>query len=294
MVVHLKSRVGGRNTTQFQRVEGARKIVNAIETRFDGKPLVIGGDWNDNPDDISLNILETGDPNAAFGPPKATDPVFLINLMEPLLNAGHVSHGKSESHIQPNGKINTIDANSRTRNKNGLGKNTNTGAILFDQILVSDELHAFHIADSARIFDGGIALQGGANAASDHLPVLAKFNFPAGKDGEPQPAGGLRIVGLLPNPVGDDAGREEVHLKNNGAAAIDLQGWRLIDKGANTFHPSGTIQPGATLKIVLPAGQLPLNNTGDTVKLFDPNGNEVHVVIYTKAQAGEGMVVAFN
>lgn len=294
MVVHLKARVGGRDKTQWQRVGAARKILDAIETRFDGKPLTIGGDWNDNPDDVALNILETGDPNATFGGPKAGDPVFLTNLMEPLLNDGHVSHGKTPADVT-NGKINTKDPNSRERNKNGLGKNTNTGDILFDQILVSDELRARHVPGSTKVFDGESAVKdGGDNAASDHLPVLAKFNFPNEKDTPPAPAaGGVRIAALLPNPAGDDAGKEEVHLKNTSGAAIDLQGWQLIDKGGSTFRPTGTLAPGATLKIVLPDGKLPLNNTGDTVTLFDATGKEIHTVTYTKQQAGEGVLVLF-
>lgn len=298
MVVHLKARVGGRDTTQWKRVGAARKIVNAIETKFDGKPLAIGGDWNDNPDDIALNVLETGDPNAAFGGPKAGDPVFLTNLMEPLLNDGHVSHGKKPADVGSNGKIDTKDPNSRERNKNGLGKNTNTGDILFDQILVSEELRARHVPGSTKVFDGESAVKdGGDNAASDHLPVLAKFNFPNEKEAQPPPeppaGGAVRIAALLPNPVGDDAGKEEVHLKNTSGAAIDLQGWQLIDKGGSTFRPTGTLAAGATLRIVLPEGKLPLNNPGDTVTLFDATGKEIHTVTYTKQQAGEGVLVLF-
>ena len=37
MVVHLKARSEGRNTTQWRRVGAARDIKTALETRFDGK-----------------------------------------------------------------------------------------------------------------------------------------------------------------------------------------------------------------------------------------------------------------
>lgn len=298
LVVHLKARVDGRNTSEWRRVAAARKLVDAIESKFDGKPLVIGGDWNDNPDDVALNVLETGDPNATFGGPKASDPVFLINLMEPLLNEGHVSHGRTMSDVS-GGKINTKDLNSRPRNKSGWGKNINTGDILFDQILVSDELNALHVPGSTKVFDGEVAVAGTGNEmASDHLPVLAKFKFSDGKQpappgAVPPAAGGLRVAALLPNPAGEDAGKEEVHLKNTSGVSVDLRGWQLIDRGGSVYHPTGTVAAGATFKILLPEGKLPLNNPGDTVTLYNPAGKEIHTVTYTKQQAGEGVLVLF-
>ena len=64
-----------------------------FECDFDDRDFILVGDFNDNPDDRSLNILETGDPNAPGGP-EGIDGPFLSNLTEPLMAAGHVSHGK--------------------------------------------------------------------------------------------------------------------------------------------------------------------------------------------------------
>ncbi len=293
MVVHAKARSNNnqpaRAATDFRRENAARMLASRIEAEFDETPLVIVGDWNDNPDDRSLNILETGDPGALGGPEEVPGP-FLFNLMEPLCAAGHVSHGRTESDVF-DGVINTIDPESRLRNNQFRGTNAHTGDILFDQIVVSDELFARLVPDSARVFSAAVAVQGTANTrASDHLPVLAQFVF--GGDA-PMPQGpAVRIVALLPDPSGPDAGREEVHLKNAAAQEVDLSGWRLVDRGENTFDLSGTIAAMGDRKIVLPAGELPLNNSGDKVTLLDAAGAVVQVVEYVKADVSPGQLIA--
>lgn len=50
LVVHMKSRLGGRATTEPRRVEAATLILRALEQRLDGKRFVLMGDWNDSPD----------------------------------------------------------------------------------------------------------------------------------------------------------------------------------------------------------------------------------------------------
>jgi hypothetical protein len=109
-------------------------VIQRFECDFDDKDFILLGDFNDNPYDRSLNILETGDPNAPGGPEEIDGP-FLANLTEPLMAAGHVSHGKSAMEIVGD-EINTLDPMSLQRNNVARGTNQHTGMILFDQILI--------------------------------------------------------------------------------------------------------------------------------------------------------------
>ncbi|MBI1852304.1 MAG: lamin tail domain-containing protein [Planctomycetes bacterium] len=297
MVVHQKSRVGGRATTDFRREGGASALVQKLKADFDDKDFFLLGDFNDDPDDRSLNILEQGDPNALGGPNDNTA-VFLINLMQPLVAQDRVSEGLGANDIDPvTNKINTIDPQSRKRDNDARGTNQNTGAILFDQILMPGWMQDRYVQGSAKVFDDGVALRGTKDdRASDHLPVYAECVF--GSDGPGGGGGGsgdtdIRIASLLPNPNGDDKSHEEVTLRSVGAADLNLTSWKLRDRQSHEFALSGTIAGGATLTIVLKNTALALNNGGDDVSLFDPQGALRHLVTYTAIQAKPGKVVVF-
>jgi endonuclease/exonuclease/phosphatase family metal-dependent hydrolase len=290
MVNHLKARSEGRNTTEPRRVGAARDLVRVLRDRFDDRDFVLLGDMNDNPDDRSMNILETGDFNAQGGPEEADGP-FMINLMDRLVAAGHVSHGRDSGDIV-SGRINTIDPESRDRNNEARGTDLHTGDILFDQILIPVEMGNRYVGGSAEVFDHEAALRGSGSArASDHLPVFAEFLF-GSEDPEP-PAPQVRIVSLLPNPAGTDAGREQVTIGNTGASAVDLTGWRLEDDSGHRFALSGTVAANSSRTITMTANTMPLTNSGDEVRLIDPAGAVRHRVSYTGAQAGSGQVVVF-
>ena len=96
MVIHAKSRVGGRATTDARREDAARALIRVLERDFDDKDFILLGDFNDNPDDRSLNILETGDPNAPAGPEEIDGP-FLMNVTEVPAARDQVSFGRTAS-----------------------------------------------------------------------------------------------------------------------------------------------------------------------------------------------------
>jgi hypothetical protein len=79
MVYHAKSRLGGRTATDPRRDGAARAMLRVFERDFDGRGFILLGDFSDNPDDRSLNLLETGDPYAPGGPEEIDGP-FLSNL----------------------------------------------------------------------------------------------------------------------------------------------------------------------------------------------------------------------
>lgn len=290
LVHYAKSRYGGRATTDYRREGASVKLVDMLKQDFDDKDFILLGDFNDNPDDRSLNILETGDVNAQGGPEEIDGPL-LINLMDQLCAEGHVSHGRSAVDIIGD-RVNTIDPNSRQRNNNARGTDTNTGDILFDQILFPVSMANKYVQGSAKVFDNSVAIQGsGSNVASDHLPVYAEFVLAA--EVEPGPTG-IRIVSMLPNPEGQDAGKEEVTIGNFTASVVNLPGFKLVDKAGNEFGLSGTIPANGKLTIVMSSNSMPLNNaSGDEVRLLDAGGNELHKVSYTGAQAKSGKTVSF-
>jgi exonuclease III len=237
-VHHAKSRRGGRATTDFQREEAARTIVRVLERDFDEKDMILLGDFNDNPDDRSLNILEPGDPNAPGGPEEIDGP-FLSNLTEPLMAAGLVSHGKGAMDIIGD-QVNTLAPASRQRHNPARGTNQHTGMILLDQILIPVRMRERHVEGSTMVFNHASALRGTEQTrASDHLPVFADFVL-GGAEPPLPPVAAARILSLLPNPDGSDEGCEQVTIGNGTAEAVELTGWMLRDRAGNRFALTGS------------------------------------------------------
>lgn len=283
LVNHWKARSEGRHTTEPRRVSAARALVGALRDRFDDRDYVVLGDFNDNPDDRSMNILETGDSNAAGGAEEVDGP-FLINLMEPLAAADHVSHGRTSGDVEGD-RVETVDAGSRDRNNDARGTDVNTGDILFDQLLIPVGMRGRYVSGSAKVFDREAAVRGSNNnRASDHLPVSAEFVF--GADEEPAPVSQVRITALLPNPSGTDAGREEVTIGNLTISQVNLSGWKLRDESGNEFALSGVVAANSSRKFIMASNSMPLTNSGDEVTLIDNTGAVRHRVSYTQAQSG--------
>ena len=95
------------------------------------------------------------------------------------------------------------------------------------------------------------------------------------------------IRALLPNPNGPDPGNETVTLYNSGARTVPLAGWKLSDRSGNVFELSGEIGPTSELEIRLVTNSLPLNNSGDEVRLIAPGEQVVSTVRYDRAASGE-------
>ena len=212
--------------------------------------------------------------------------------MDHLCADGRVSHGRTASDVI-GGKINTIDPTSRSRNNLARGTDANTGDILFDQILLPVGMAEKYIAGSAKVFDDEVAVRGsGDNVASDHLPVFAEFVFLTSEPGVPLPTG-IKIVALLPNPIGPDEGKEEVTIGNFQNTDLNLMGFMLRDHAGNTFPLAGSIPKQGKLTIVMISNSMPLNNSGDEVTLLDAQGNTKDKVSYTAADAKAGKVINF-
>jgi len=176
LVHHAKSRFGGRAKTNARRVDASKRIIDYLRVNAGDENIVLVCDCNDTPDDQSVNILETGDPEAKAEMEDRRGP-FLFNLTEPVFAEGHVSYGRNSTHIVGQ-RINTLDMDARRRNYSKRASDMATGDQLFDQILVSPKIMPAYQADSVGVFDRKVAVRGNRNnRASDHLPVYADFVF---------------------------------------------------------------------------------------------------------------------
>jgi len=100
----------------------------------------------------------------------------------------------------------------------------------------------------------------------------------------------VRVVEILPNPVGSDDNREEVTLRNFDTVAISLNNWRLRDNSGGVNFPFGTsagiIGPGE-LKTITHNGTAVLNNSGESLVLVDDDGETIQSLSYTTADEGQ-------
>lgn len=188
-VVHNKSRGGGRMNTDPQRQMAMGMLAAWIAQRPKEQHIVLG-DFNDAPDDVSLNILETGN-LAVEGGRVATSKPLMVNLMEPLYDKDYVTLGLSK--IFKGQPLDPIMGRAKSENERFRGKEYRfpddvlTEGSLFDQILVSPGLA--QRAGTPMIYSGLAALEGTwgrttkddkgnavyqekGTGASDHLPVF--------------------------------------------------------------------------------------------------------------------------
>ena len=196
-VHHAKSRRGGRVETDERRVMASKMIMQFLTSRVEKDRVILLGDFNDNPDDQSLNILEYGITNMDGGIDKNPD-TFLYNVTESLLEKDYCSYGYN--YLYDELKEPTFDPvvegareeNNKWRGrKHDFFKDVKVKAILFDQILVSQNLKD-HVVDRG-VFTGASAVVGmrsrirfkgddlsyttRGSFASDHVPVWALLKF---------------------------------------------------------------------------------------------------------------------
>ncbi|MBX3096759.1 MAG: endonuclease/exonuclease/phosphatase family protein [Fimbriimonadaceae bacterium] len=190
---HMKSRGGGRANTDWQRQMQAGMLASYIKWKNEPN-VIVAGDFNDAPNDVTANILETGDLFAPAGP---ATPRLMVNLCDPLCEKDYVTIGLSS--LYTGRALSPIRPGARAENDRFRGQNPRfpddfmVTQSFFDQILMSKGLAAT-TSGTAEIYSGGDALQGrggrvevtdtGVNytekgdRASDHLPVFVDFRIP--------------------------------------------------------------------------------------------------------------------
>lgn len=195
-VVHMKSRRGGRMETDARRIFAAALLAAYIRGMNEDFVVTLG-DFNDTPDDESVNILESGDLRAKGGTAPTENP-FLHNLTEPLWAQDYVTMELRERFRGSDMVPKTEGArreNDRLRGtKYRFPDDVAVIQIMFDQILVNPNMKRL-FSGTVGIFAGVEALEGRppnvqvetsgyvkyidkGTLASDHLPVYADFRIP--------------------------------------------------------------------------------------------------------------------
>ena len=114
------------------------------------------------------------------------------------------------------------------------------------------------------------------------------FEFAAGPTSSPGPPS-VRIVSIVPDPVGDDFAEEQITLRNSGTTPIRLTGWQVRDLADRrwSLDSGGELPPGAELTLKRNGQAMSMNNSGDQIELLDPTGTSVQVFKYDQARVGE-------
>lgn len=194
-VVHYKSRSGGRTESDSARIESSRLLLDHFEEK-NRTDVIVLGDFNDTPNDESVNILESGDPLG--GEDRSDVGKYLVNLTQPFYEKDYVTQGffrkyrGSETLPIVRGASEDNERLRGTYYEFPLGVKVTEA--LFDQILVTPSLYSL-VTDSG-VYSGENALEGKdgyitrnregvafvqrhGTLPSDHLPVYADFKFSA-------------------------------------------------------------------------------------------------------------------
>lgn len=110
--------------------------------------------------------------------------------------------------------------------------------------------------------------------------------------GSSEPAtNNLKIIinEIFPNPEGVDNEKEYIELKNIGDTTINLKNWQIQDSSAriytieDSYYSSMFIRPNQFFVIYREKSKIALNNSGDTVKLYNIEGSLIDEVNYSES-----------
>lgn len=101
---------------------------------------------------------------------------------------------------------------------------------------------------------------------------------------EPTYSDQIRISEILPNPKGSDGENEFIELQNIGRESVNLESWQIGDASSRYMIDSGEILAGDYLAIYRRDSGISLNNSGgETVNLYQPNGNLLDTITYSES-----------
>ncbi len=101
---------------------------------------------------------------------------------------------------------------------------------------------------------------------------------------------GIIFSEIMPSPEGPDKEEEWIKIYNENSFGVDLAGWQIRDiqgRSATFTFPQKMILGKSYLTLLRPETGITLNNSGDALKLNNPNGKTVDSVSYKKAPEGE-------
>jgi len=100
---------------------------------------------------------------------------------------------------------------------------------------------------------------------------------------------GIVFNEILPSPDGPDAENEWIELFNQNGFDVDLSGWIIQDTAgsAKTYILNSKIPALGYLVLLRPETKITLNNSGDGLNLFNPNGEITDSVTFGKSPLGQ-------
>lgn len=281
---HAKSRYNGRAITEQQRLNSALDIIDYLDHSLNNRVILLG-DFNDTPDDASANTLELG--RLSDRELENAKDSYLINLTEPLAAQDRVSYGLKSNAVTGAyfQKVNPIVVGSRQANLDNFYSDSVNSHGLYDQIFISPELAELYGNKSfTRVFEHTSAIAGNQDTrASDHIPVLTTLGL--SNHAKPE----LAIKALLPNPIGSDSQNETITLRNNG---FGYRGGLILRDASNHSSLLEVDLPSLSEITVTLRSGVTLNNSGDTISLFDEHEQHLDSVTYSSCK--EGVEITFK
>ncbi len=176
-------------------------------------------------------------------------------------------------------KINPFVPGSRWANIDNFDTDQANTYGLYDQIFISRKLEeAFAKQWHIHVFEHPAAIQGNNDTrASDHVPVIARL----GSQGAAQP--NIKIVSLLPNPIGSDSKRETVTVMNHGSS---YSGGLILRDLSGRSMPVTVDIPSQQMQTITITSGVTLNNTGYTISLLDEHERLLDSVNYASSKEG--------
>ncbi len=102
---------------------------------------------------------------------------------------------------------------------------------------------------------------------------------------------GIVVNEVLPSPEGPDAENEWIEIFNENNLEVDISGWKISDTVGSVksyIFPKGTkISGKGFLLLNRPKTKITLNNSGEGLKIFNPNGKIVDEINFGKALLGQ-------
>ncbi len=125
---------------------------------------------------------------------------------------------------------------------------------------------------------------------AEEKPIQIKVESEENKKVQEYPLG-IAVNEILPSPEGSDAENEWIEIFNQNNFKVDLSGWAITDtigKTKNYIFPKNTIiKVQEFMVLTRPVTKITLNNSGDGLRIIQPNKNIIEEVVFGKAVTGQ-------
>ncbi|MCP5050212.1 MAG: hypothetical protein GY940_23805 [bacterium] len=269
--LHLLARPGSSGRKLKRQAQADAMLNLALELNHEGYEIVMAGDFNDyDGAEDSLDHINSVPITNVLDRIKKMDP---DNESDDLINASSlVSKANRFTAFWDKDNDDEIDV-----------PHEYTG---IDHILLSKTL-------SKKIDTVVIPHNHDPRMVTDHFPVVVYLKLPGpGNVPLPQPDGQIRMIRLMPNPIGNENTEEWIEIENPGNKSVNLKGWKFRDLAGKTWKLKGTLKAGDKRIIKRNKQSMALNNRGDTVDLINPKGEVVQTISYDRVNEGEEIIPA--